>query len=201
MRKVAKLLTGLAAAGFVAGCQDDGSRQEIEALRGEVMALQDRNAIQDLLYGYYARLGSDGSHDLNAFFTEDAVFEINGAVFNGRDEIQALYDGLQESDEDIAATAEIPPEMQEVHLSLLNNPRVVVDGDKATAQMIWTGTANETAFAKPTLFDQGREYDRLEKQADGSWLISKRVVIADGFLPRSMLDTWERKWDYDINAE
>ena len=74
------------------------------------------------------------------------------------------------------------------------------DGDTATARMIWTGTLNVTAFEKPALYDQGREYDKLVKQ-DGKWLFKKRVIIADGFLPRSMLDTWERKWDYDITAE
>ncbi len=84
--------------------------------------------------------------------------------------------------------------------TLLNNPIVKVDGDTATARMIWTGTVNVTAFETPALYDQGREYDKLVKQ-DGKWLIKKRVVVADGFLPRSMPDTWERKLDYDITAE
>lgn len=135
---------------------------------------------------------------MSNYFTEDAVFEINGLVLSGREEIQALYDGLEEGGED--EEADILPEEMEAHLSLLNNPIVKVDGDTATAQMIWTGTLNVTAFEKPALFDQGREYDKLVKH-DGKWLIRKRVVIADGFLPRSMLDTWERKLDYDITTE
>ena len=182
----------------MAACQQRDNSEEIAALRAEVAALQDRNAVQDLLFDYYSHLGSSKSHELSNYFTEDAVFEINGLVLTGRKEIQALYDGLEEGGEE--EKADIPPEEMETHLTLLNNPIVKVDGDTATAQMIWTGTLNVTAFEKPALYDQGREYDKLVKR-DGKWLFKKRVVIADGFLPRSMLDTWERKLDYDITAE
>jgi hypothetical protein len=197
MNKQAILAAACAAIALTA-CQQGASEEEVAALRAEVTALQDRDAIQDMLFGYYAKLGSDGAHDLSEYFTEDAVFELNGIVMNGREEIQAIYDRSSGGDEE--GDADVPPEMQEVHLTLLNNPIVKVDGDTATARMIWSGTVNETAFASPAFYDQGREYDRLVKQ-DGRWLISKRVVIADGFLPRSMLSTWERKWDYDIDAE
>ena len=183
---------------LIAACQQEDNSEEIAALRAEVTALQDRNAIQDLYFDYYSHLGSGESHELKNYFTADAVFEINGLVLNGREEIQALYDGMEEGGED--EKTDIPPEEMETHLTLLNNPIVKVDGDTATARMIWTGTVNVTAFEKPALYDQGREYDKLVKQ-DGKWLIKKRVVIADGFLPRSMLDTWERKLDYDITAE
>lgn len=197
--KKAITIAMLAATFFVmAGCRQDDSRDEIAALRAEITALKDRNAIQELLFEYYSHLGSDEPHEFSSYFTEDAVFEINGLVLSGREEIQGLYDGM---DEDIEGEeADVPPEEMETHLTLLNNPVVKVDGDTATARMIWTGTLNVTAFDKPALYDQGREYDKLVKR-DGKWLFRKRVVIADGFLPRSMLDTWERKPDYDITAE
>ena len=198
MKKTITIVMVATACLLLAACQQEDNSEEIAALRVEVTALQDRHAIQDLLFDYYSHLGSGDSNELSNYFTEDAVFEINGLVLSGREEIQALYDGLEEGGED--EDADIPPEEMEAHFSLLNNPIVKVDGDTATAQMIWTGTLNVTAFEKPALFDQGREYDKLVKH-DGKWLIQKRVVIADGFLPRSMLDTWERKWDYDITAE
>jgi hypothetical protein len=50
----------------------------------------------------------------------------------------------------------------------------------------------------PTITEQGREYDLYVKQADGRWLIKKRTVIADGAVPKAMLDTWQRRLDYDI---
>ena len=183
---------------LLAGCQQEDNSEEIAALRAEVMALQDRDAIQDMLFDYYSHLGSSKSSELSNFYTEDAVFEINGLVLKGRKEIQALYDGTEEGGKE--EKADIPPEEMETHLTLLNNPIVKVDGDTATAQTIWTGTLSVTAFEKPELYDQGREYDKLVKQ-EGKWLIKKRVIIADGFLPRSMLNTWKRKSDYDITAE
>jgi ketosteroid isomerase-like protein len=183
---------------LLAACRQENNSDEIAALHAEIAALQDRNAIQDMLFDYYFHLGSNDSHEFSNYFTEDAVFEINGRVLNGRKEIQALYDGMKEGGEE--EVANIPPEEMETHLTLLNNPIVKVDGDTATARMIWTGTLNVTAFEKPALYDQGREYDKLVKH-EGKWLFEKRVIIADGFLPRSMLDTWKRKLDYDITAE
>ena len=184
---------------LMAACQQEDNSEEIAALRAEVTALQDRNAIQDLLFDYYSHLGSSETHELSKYFTEDAVFEINGLVLNGRKEIQGLYDGMNGGGEE-EEKSDTPPEEMETHLTLLNNPIVKVDGNTATAKMIWTGTVNVTAFEKPAFYDQGREYDKLVKQ-NGKWFFRKRVIIADGFLPRSMLDTWKRKWDYDITAE
>lgn len=184
---------------LLTACQQNDNVEEIVALRAEIKALQDRNTIQDMLFDYYSLLGSSKTHEFSNYFTEDAVFEINGLVLNGRKEIQGLYDGMEEGGEQ-EKKADIPPEKMETHLTLLNNPIVKVDGDTATAKMIWTGTLNVTAFDKPALYDQGREYDILVKQ-NGKWLFKKRVIIADGFLPRSMLNTWKRKWDYDIKTE
>ena len=184
---------------LMAACQQEDNSEEIAALRAEVTALQDRNAIQDLLFDYYSHLGSSETHELSKYFTEDAVFEINGLVLNGRKEIQGLYDGMNGGGEE-EEKSDTPPEEMETHLTLLNNPIVKVDGNTATAKMIWTGTVNVNAFEKPAFYDQGREYDKLVKQ-NGKWFFRKRVIIADGFLPRSMLDTWKRKWDYDITAE
>lgn len=199
MNKTITIATIATAFLLMAACQKEDNSEEIAALRAEVEALQDRNAIQDLLFDYYSHLGSNETHEFSNYFTEDAVFEINGLVLNGRKEIQGLYDGMKDGGEK-EEKADIPPEEMETHLTLLNNPIVKVDGDTATAKMIWTGTLNVTAFEKPALYDQGREYDILVKQ-EGKWLFKKRVIIADGFLPRSMLNTWKRKWDYDITAE
>ena len=59
---------------------------------------------------------------------------------------------------------------------------------------------SSSASVQTSAREQGREYDQLVKR-DGKWLIKKRVVIADSGLPKSMLDTWKRKLDYDIGAK
>jgi hypothetical protein len=80
---------------------------------------------------------------------------------------------------------------------LMTNPVVDVNGDSATATLLWTGILNTKVDAPPQFVEQGREYDRLVKK-DGQWRIAKRVVIADSGLPDSFKDTYSPRKDYDI---
>jgi hypothetical protein len=81
---------------------------------------------------------------------------------------------------------------------LLSNPVIEIKGDTATASYIWTGVHSpKDPTVVPTISEQGREYDLLVKQ-DGKWRIQKRTVIADGAVPKGMLNTWKRRLDYDI---
>jgi hypothetical protein len=73
---------------------------------------------------------------------------------------------------------------------LLNNPIIEVNGDKATAHLIWTGVMNEGVGKAPGLYEQGREYTELVKR-DGKWLISKRMISSDSGLPDRFDATYE----------
>ncbi len=46
---------------------------------------------------------------------------------------------------------------------LLTNPVISIDGDKATAHVIWTGVMNEGVGKAPSLYEQGREDSELRK--------------------------------------
>jgi hypothetical protein len=65
---------------------------------------------------------------------------------------------------------------------LLTNPIINVEGDKATAHLIWTGVMNEGIGKVPSLYEEGREYSELRK-VKGKWLISKRYISSDSGLP------------------
>lgn len=65
---------------------------------------------------------------------------------------------------------------------LLTNPVISVDGNKATAEVIWTGVMNEGVGKPPSLFEQGREYSELVK-VRGKWLISRRCISSDSGTP------------------
>jgi ketosteroid isomerase-like protein len=168
----------------LAGCTQGAAEQAEDAAE---QALLDRVAIEDLLGRYYANFGAESSLGFNDYYTDDAVFDVNGQVAHGKDEIQGIYAGL--GDESPAARGTF-------HM-LMTNPVIEVDGDTATAQLLWTGILNDTIDGPPKFVEQGREYDRLVKQ-DGKWLINKRVVIADSGLPASMKNTYEPRMDYDI---
>ncbi len=187
----AKLILAAGAALSLAGCGNVEVTAEVD---GDMQELADRIAIEDLLVGYYSHFGGSENEDFASYYTEDAVFDVNGIVSTGHEEIVALYDGMGDEDapedENLAA--------QGVFHMLITNVQVEVDGDDATATMYWTGVLNTDPFGPPTLQEHGREYDKLEKQEDGSWLISHRVVVADSAMPEMFRATWEPRQDFSF---
>jgi ketosteroid isomerase-like protein len=156
-------------------------------------ALADRIAIEDMVTRYYGKFGKqDAADEFGAFYTEDAVFDVNGIISTGREAIEAFY--VESGNEEDA------PAAQGTFHMMISNPVIDVNGDTATAQFLWTGVMNETVEGRPVLWEQGREYDLLVKQ-DGEWRIKKRVVIADSGLPERYAATYEPRMDYDIAAE
>ena len=155
-------------------------------------ALAERIAIEDMVTRYYENFGStDAAEAFGTYYTEDAVFDVNGIVSTGREEIEAFY----------ADTGDDPdaPAAQGTFHMMISNPVIDVNGDTATAKFMWTGVMNSAIEAPPTLSEQGREYDLLVKQ-DGQWRIKKRVVIADSGLPERYRATYQPRMDYDISA-
>lgn len=154
--------------------------------------LADRIAIEDLVTRYYQHFGSaDAAERFGTYYTEDAVFDVNGIVATGREAIEALY----------ADTGNDPgaPAAQGIFHMIISNPVIDVNGDTATARFTWTGVLNSALDAPPTITEQGREYDLLVRQG-GQWKISKRVVIADSGLPERYRATYQPRLDYDITA-
>ncbi len=46
---------------------------------------------------------------------------------------------------------------------LLTNPIINVEGNVATAHLIWTGVMNEGVGKAPSLYEEGREYSELQE--------------------------------------
>jgi ketosteroid isomerase-like protein len=150
--------------------------------------LLDRIEIEELFTRYYGGLGGGSSDVFGQFFVEGAELDVNGLVAHGRAEIAELY----------RKVAEDKPNLTGTFRMILSNLFIKVDGDTATAQMLWTQTLNDTIKGPPRLIEQGREYDMLVKQ-DGRWLITKRVVIADSGLPDLMDETYTPRADYRLS--
>jgi ketosteroid isomerase-like protein len=181
-------IAALALAGTLGACtQVSAGERDADA------ALADRIAIEDMVTRYYENFGrTDAAEDFGSFYTEDAVFDVNGIVSTGPKEISAFY---AESAQDANA-----PARQGTFHMLIGNPVIDVNGDTATAKFTWTGFINREIGAPPELLEQGREYDRLVKH-DGKWLIAKRVVIADSGLPDRYKATYTPRRDYDISKD
>ena len=163
-------------------------------IESDATALADRAAIEDLLVSYYSHFGGSSNEDFGSYYTEDAVFDVNGRVAKGREAIIGLYDGMADT-----TAADENPSGQGVFHMLVTNIQVHVDGDTATSTNFWTGILNTDPFGPPHLQEHGREYDKYVKQ-DGKWLITHRVVVADSAMPESFRETYQPRLDYDINA-
>jgi len=178
-------IIGIAGAlGLLAGCN--------QAIDADTQAALDRVAIEDMVVEYYSHLGGEDAGAFDEYFVEDAVFDVNGIVANGREEIQAIYAGMEEDASD-NSTAD-----QGVFRMVLSNPVIKVSGDSATASFIWTGILNASIDAPPVFVEQGREFDRLVK-VDGQWLFSHRVVIADSGLPEGQYETYTPRRDFGVD--
>jgi len=132
--------------------------------------LIDRAQIEDMLVDYYDVLSSGGT-DFGSYYTDDAVLDVNGIVAHGKGPIRDVY-------------KTIPQSKGKVHV-LLTNPKIVIKGSSATADLIWTEVYSETHSALPQILEQGREHDELIKRK-GRWYLTKRMVTNDGGLPASL---------------
>lgn len=192
LTSMAALCLALGGCNRLTAGKDGGSEASRES--DAVTALADRLAIQDLTTRYYSHLGTGAQGNFGDFFTDDGVFEVNGAVYKGKAAIVGLYEGMR------ARRQPVPEGPRGVSHTLLTNALIDVKGDTATASYLWTAVANGNPVDKPNVTESGREYDLLVKK-DGKWFIRKRVIIADGGAPASMMKTWQVKRDLDITKD
>jgi hypothetical protein len=150
--------------------------QPLLAQQVTMKTLLDRIQIEDILTRYYYDLSRSNAHELSEFFTEDALLDVDGTIARGRAEIAKLY---QSPAPDAKEPAPAPG--RRGHM-LLTNPIIKINGNTATAHLIWTGVMNEGIGKLPQIFEQGREDTELVKQ-NGKWLIKRRYITADGRMP------------------
>jgi hypothetical protein len=130
--------------------------------------LMDKAQIENLLVDYYALIDR-GEVDYSKFFVVDGVLDVNHVVLRGPEQIKGLY-------EKMFKMAPIPANGT-IHL-LITNEKVVVNGNSATADLIWTDFGDKSPTERPFLEEQGREHDELVKQS-GQWLLKSRVIRTD----------------------
>jgi ketosteroid isomerase-like protein len=159
-------------------------KQILEDREVTMATLLDRIQIEDFLTRYYYDLSVGHAHALSEYFTEDAVLDVDGMVAKGHAEIAKLYQ-RPEGAEAPAAKAQYRRGNM-----LLTNPIINVEGNVATAHLIWTGVMNEGPGKPPALYEQGREYTELRK-VKGKWLISRRFITEDSGLPDKFDATWK----------
>ena len=136
--------------------------------------LLDRVQIEDLMVDYYQPFGQGHQEDLAAFFTQDGTIDVNGRVYSGRKGIAQAY-------KDAGAANSGNPTFKGKFIMLMNNPRIVVHGTTATADVIWTGIVSATPTDQPHFAEQGKDHDDLIK-VKGQWMIRNRLITSTGGL-------------------
>jgi len=131
----------------------------------------DRVQIEDLLYDYYTDIDK-GVLDFTRFYAPDGVLDVNGIVSRGTEQIADLYRNSYKQAKDSGRGRE--------HLVFFD-PKIVVEGSNATADLIYTIFANKTLKGQPVLVEQGREHDDLVKKGD-RWYLKSRVITSDSGL-------------------
>lgn len=150
--------------------------QPVLAQQVTMETLLDRILIEDLLTRYYYDLSRSNAHELSLYFTKDALLDVDGTIARGHKEIAKLYESPEPDPNDP------PAEPRGRGHMLLTNPIIEINGNTATAHVIWTGVMNYGIGKEPHIFEQGREDTELVKQ-DGKWLIKRRYITADGRMP------------------
>ena len=124
--------------------------------------------------GRYADLYPDARRtcDVPAFLTHwrdcYGTIDVNGLKGQGEAAIKDVY-------KKIAAGT---PKRPGVFRMLLTNVSVVVNGNTAKAETLWTGVNSPTIEGLPKFAEQGTERDDLVK-VNGHWLFKLRVITSN----------------------
>ena len=185
-----KLVVILTLLGFMAACSGAPEAPQ-QTTPPELTKLMERIAIEDLFIDYYAQFRPDSKHDFKAFFTDDGRLEVNGLVYNGLDEIKAIYGQLNaggNEEKEPKAEDAIPEGVSEM---MLTNMKIDVQGDRAVATFLWHSIKADLLTTEGKITEYGRERTDLVKQ-NGRWLIKNRVVLTEGGMPESLLENYSK---------
>ena len=126
----------------------------------------DRAQIQDLITRYYYNFGNENPETFPAFYADDAELILGTTHYKGRDGIAEAYSraGANTSIRD-AYSFNVT----------ISNPLIVVHGDTATSQLIFTEFLIDKQGDAPHLRTQGREYATFVK-VNGKWRYKTRQI-------------------------
>jgi ketosteroid isomerase-like protein len=128
--------------------------------------LVDRAQIADLITRYYYNFGNENPDTFPSFYADDAELILGDTHYKGRDGIAKAYRGAGENSE-----------IQHAYSFnvTISNPLIVVHGNTATAELIFTEFLMEKQGDTPRVRTQGREYSTFAK-VNGQWRYKTRQI-------------------------
>jgi hypothetical protein len=135
--------------------------------------LIDRQAISDQITRYYYNFGKADKVPHESFYTEDCVFILGSTKYEGHEGVHKAYNRPPPTPAPGAAPA--PPREQLAFNIAIDNALIVVHGDTATSQVIFTEYRQEKKGDPMKMTTQGKEYATWQK-VKGVWLYKTRQI-------------------------
>ena len=164
---IALAAMGLAFSAGGAAAQEDVAEGQVQiaSVEERLRRVEDTLAIQAVIIAYAAHIDA---HDFGAYadlFAPDGIWQNGNTIKRGRDEIRGLLVGLYGEPAEDFVNAE--------SYHLVSNPRIVLDGDRATATsrhlLIMRGEGGQPVPELTGFYED--EFVRI----DGEWKIARRV--------------------------
>jgi len=158
-------------------------------------SLIDRQMILDQITRYYYNFGKAERQAEETFYAEDGVLILGTRRFEGREGIKQAYGGRPATPPAGAAPAPAaappaPPAAPRERLPFnitVDNALIVVRGDTATSQVIFTEYRPEKKGDPMKMTTQGKEYATWVK-VQGRWLYKTRQIAGGSEPPEGWKD-------------
>jgi hypothetical protein len=159
-----------------------------------LQSLIDRQQIQDQITRYYYNFGKVDRQAEDSFYAEDGELILGTRHYKGKEGIKQAYNrtpatpptGATPAAGAAPAAPAAPPRERTAFNVEIGNPLIVVHGDTATSQVIFTEYRQEKVGDPMKMTTQGKEYATWVK-VKGQWLYKTRQIASGSNPP----DGWK----------
>lgn len=148
-------------------------------------SLIDRQLILDQITRYYYNFGKAERQSEESFYAEDGELILGTRHYKGREGIKQAYNRAPAAPAASAApaagatpaAAAAPPRERTAFNVTIDNPLIIVHGDTATSQVIFTEYRQDKVGDPMKMTTQGKEYATWVK-VKGQWLYKTRQIAS-----------------------
>src|SRR5215467_13603518 len=152
-------------------------------------SLIDRQLILDQITRYYYNFGKAERQSEESFYAEDGELILGTRHYKGREGIKQAYNRTPAAPPAGAAPATAPaaPSEKPAFNVTIDNPLIIVHGDTATSQLIFTEYRQEKVGDPMKMTTQGKEYATWVK-VKGQWLYKTRQIASGSNPPEGWVE-------------
>ena len=149
-------------------------------------SLIDRQLILDQITRYYYNFGKAERQSEESFYAEDGELILGTRHYKGREGIKQAYNRAPAAPPAgaaapaagaVPAAAAAPPRERTAFNVTIDNPLIIVHGETATSQVIFTEYRQEKVGDPMKMTTQGKEYATWVK-VKGQWLYKTRQIAS-----------------------